>query len=342
MQPNHLSDCFDLTTFCGRLQYSWAVFSPLNLCWGESAVAGANAALADSSSSYEQRQHALTVRAACAPNGELLPWPVRACGWALGGTPIIAFMVSNAVHHPDSLLRIFLGQFLNQSHLAGATYCNRGGSAGGADAAAIAKAYVVSIATAVPIAFAAAASAKRWEALRPLARFAPFPGVASANALACVTMRQADVADGIPVRTSATAVAVPAASYAASAAASTAASNAAAGCAVEEAAVEVGTSRAAGWAAVRDTALTRLCMPVGNFVLVPSILFALQRQFQRPSGALGIPAQAAVTAAVFSCWLPLSASLFPPTGSLPVDELEPELRNRLDGRVACVTYSRGV
>eukprot|EP00900_Chrysochromulina_parva_P018020 jgi/Chrpa1/26219/Chrysochromulina_OHIO_Genome00010927-RA len=207
-------------------------------------------------------------------------------------------MVSNARHYPNSLLRIFLGQLVNQSHLAGATYCNRGVSAGGADVAAIAKAYVVSISTAVPIAFVAAVSAQRWTVLRPLARYAPYPGVAAANALACVTMRQADVADGIPVFGSA------------------------AGAPAEQ----LGTSRVAGWAAVRDTALTRLCMPVGNFLIVPSLLYALQR----PNRALGFGPQIAVTASIFCCWLPFSASLFPPTGTLPVTALEEELRAHLE------------
>jgi hypothetical protein len=309
--PQSLSDCYDMSTLIGRLRYSWSIFSPLNLRLGQAAVDEANATLADPSASYGQRQQALTVRAACAPAGELLPWPVRACGWALGGTPIIAFMVSNARHYPNSLLRIFLGQLLNQSHLAGATYCNRGVSAGGADVAAIAKAYVVSISTAVPIAFVAAVSAQRWTVLRPLARYAPYPGVAAANALACVTMRQADVADGIPVFGSA------------------------AGAPAEQ----LGTSRVAGWAAVRDTALTRLCMPVGNFLIVPSLLYALQR----PNRALGFGPQIAVTASIFCCWLPFSASLFPPTGTLPVTALEEELRAHLErAGVREVSYSRGV
>ena len=37
-------------------------------------------------------------------------------------------------------------------------------------------------------------------------------------------------------------------------------------------------------------------------------------------------AQVGVTALIFSLWLPLSASLFPPVGHLPVGELEEELR----------------
>ena len=315
--PQTIGDCFDVSSFTGRVLANWAVFNPLNLRFGQQDVHRALVTLSTTSSSYEERKQALIVRAACAPAGELLPWPLRACGWALGGTPIIAFMVSNAVHHPLSLFRIFLGQFLNQTHLAGCTYCNRGGSAG-MGPASIAQAYCISIATSVPIAFAAAVSARRWQVLRPFARFAPYPGVAAANAIACITMRQSDVQDGIPVRVV----------------------NGAAGSGGGgDAPGVVGLSRHAGWAAVRDTALTRLSLPLGNFVLVPSLLYALQRWRGRGPN---LAVQVGVTAAVFCLWLPLATSSFPAEGCLPVADLEPEVRARLDAHTRVVVYQRGV
>ena len=316
-EPSHLSEYYDLSTFMGRLSYNWSFFSPLNLRFGSEALAEANETLrADSGASLEQRRQALVVRAACAPAGEMLPMPFRSCGWALGGTPTIAFMVYNALTYPKSLWRIFLGHGLNQTHLAGCTYCNRG-SVGAASMSSIAKAYVISVGLGTPIAYIAATAAMRWKLLRPLARFAPYPGVALANFVACAAMRQDDLTDGIPV----------------SAAADGAASSP----------VSIGTSCAAGWAAVRDTAFTRLCMPIGNFLVVPSLLYLVQR-WRGPSAVLGlgVATQVGVTAAVFSLWLPFSASLFPPIGVLPVEALEAELRDTLDKDIRTVTYQRGV
>ena len=60
--------------------------------------------------------------------------------------------------------------------------------------------------------------------------------------------------------------------------------------------------------------------------------------------------QVAVTAAVFSVWLPTAASFYPPVGSLALDEIEPHLRSEAEararraGRVVSpsVEYERGV
>merc|ERR1719326_2809620 len=111
--PRHLSEYYDMSTVLGRLRYNWAFFAPINLRFGQAAVNQANATLEDVQAPAEEVRQALVVRAACAPQGEILPWPVRACGWALGGTPIIAFMVLSAIKYPTSLRHIFLGQFAN-------------------------------------------------------------------------------------------------------------------------------------------------------------------------------------------------------------------------------------
>ena len=49
-----------------------------------------------------------------------------------------------------------------------------------------------------------------------------------------------------------------------------------------------------------------------------------------------------VTAAVFSLWLPVAASLSPPAGRLPIAELEAELAARAPPGTATVVYERGV
>ena len=124
-----------MSTFSGRWRYNWAVLSPLGLRFGDSAVAEANATLAARAAGQPRSDsdcwHATGVLATAAPAGELLPMPLRGCGWALCNTPTIAFMVSSALHHPTCTRRIVFGQWLNQTHLAGVTWCNRGASAEG-------------------------------------------------------------------------------------------------------------------------------------------------------------------------------------------------------------------
>lgn len=107
--------------------------------------------------------------------------------------------------------------------------------------------------------------------------------------------------------------------------------------------VSLGWSRAAGWAAVRDTALTRLCMPIGNFLLVPMVQASVERA--RRGRPPGVAAQVGITAFIFTFWLPVSAALFPPVSTLSVEKLEPHLRDKLratDSSAEHVTYLRGV
>ena len=309
----HYSDLYDMSSFYGRLRYNWACCSPLGLVHGQAAVDRANSLLdAHASGSLQGRDaelwDALHVRATCAPRGELLPLPVRPCGWALGGTPCIAFMLFSAVRWPTALAPMAFGQWLNQTHLAACNWCNRGGSAAGGSPRQIGLAYVAACAAAVPMAFGAAVTAQRWSLLRPFARFAPYPGVAAANATATAVMRWPDVTDGVPVYAEPREGAAPACG--------------------EHSTPRgpVGLSRAAGRAAVRDTSLTRLVLPIGNFIVVPLLLLASQRVRRKPPTAL---AQLGVTAAVFTIWLPASFSLIPPVGRLPLSELEPEILERI-------------
>lgn len=310
----HLGDFYDLTSYAGRVRYNAAIFSPFNLRFGSADVAAANATLTSPTASSQETHHALVVRAACAPQGELLPCYFRNCGWAPFATPFITFIVWSAVHHPTSLRHLFAGHFMIQSHLAGCTYFNRGGD-GGVSTTALVRSYFAAIFTAVPLGFGAAVAAKRWALLRPFGRVAPYPGVAAANAVACICIRQDDIANGVPV-------------YGAPEAHDSA-----------EPAALVGSSSVAGWAAVRDTALTRLVLPVSNFLLVPAVQGMLTALRGR---SLGLLVQAGVTASVFSLWAPCAMGIFPPVMAIEAEALEEELRARArELGVARVCYERG-
>jgi len=322
----HLSELYDMSSFSGRWRYNWALLSPLGLRWGSEAVAEANAALADCAAGGRTRSdhelwHATAVLATAAPAGELLPLPLRGCGWAACNTPTIAFMVISALRHPTCIRRIAFGQWLNQTHLAGITWFNRGASDadGGPGALTVAASYVAALATAIPIAVVGGRLSQQVQFLKPFARFAPYPAVATANFLGCACMRSTDLTRGVAVTDPRDRTATP-----------------------------LGLSCAAGGEAVRDTCVTRLLMPVGNFLIVPAVvwLYTAARRVKQPS----VGTQVAVTAAIFSVWLPTAASFFPPIGRLPLTKLEPPLRAELEERSRtagvpvpeAVVYQRGV
>jgi hypothetical protein len=321
-----LSDLYDMSTVAGRWRYNWALLSPLGLRWGRKEVAEANAALADCAAGGRLRSdrelwHASAVLATAAPGGALLPVPLRGCGWVVCNIPTIAFMVISAQRHPTCLRRIVLGQWLNQTHLAGITWFNRGAGADGAPGVTtVLASYVFALATAIPIAVGGGRLSQQVHFLKPFARFAPYPAVASANFLGCACMRSTDVTRGVPVMLPGD----------------------------DRAAPPLGLSRAAGAQAVSDTCVTRLLMPVGNFLIVPAVawLYTVLRRVKQPS----IATQVAVTATVFTFWLPTAASFHPPVGRLAVLQLEPPLRAEMEMRAERsgrsvpehVEYHRGV
>jgi hypothetical protein len=331
----HLSECYDMLTFKGRLEYNWDRFSPMGLMYGQEDVDRANLLLKsykdqqEGSATTQELWHAVKVLATCAPHGELLLPPFRACGWALGATPAVAFMVASAIRWPTSLAAIFFGQWANQTQLAACTWANRGvpdtedaKSALSSEETLSAqrtllRAYIAAIASSVPISFGIAVAAQRWSLLKPFARFAPFPGVAVANAVGCLMMRHGDATEGIPVSVT-----------------------------TSQVTHTLGMSRAAGTQALTDTAITRLIMPIGNFLIVPIIQAGLQKIRGKPSG---FTATVALTGLVFSGWLPFTCSVYPAMGILPANHLEPDLNIKLKqfqklhglSSVSAVTYERG-
>ena len=346
-----LADLYDLTTYYGRLQYNWRRMNPLQLRWSAVEIAQANATLAaydrgDRSRSDSELWRAAEIReVTCAPGSDgamTVPWFFRQSGWALGGTPGIAFLVFSAARWPTSLSAVAFGQWANQTHLAGCTYCNSGVAKAspefGPRERDLLTAYLLACATAVPVAFAAAIAARRFA--RPLQPFAPYPGVAAANAIGCLAMRRAQYEEGIDVRPADGTPAAPPPPPPRTLAQRmglAAAPEPEVACGGGSA--PLGQSRAAGWVAVRDTAATRLVLPLGNFVGVPLILGAAS--WLRGGVRSPLVAQVGVTAAVFSLWMPVGAALYPPTGRLPLADVEAEIAARAPPGCTAVVYERG-
>ena len=274
-----------MSTFRGRLQYSWALCNPLGLRWGEHAVVEARATLAAQGSgaavASDDLRYAQTVMTVSAPQGALAPLPCRTAGWALATAPVMAFMVSNAITHPTSIPRIVIGQWLNQTQNAVITWYNRphvahdnrpdgpDGSHSSSDSALAndtnraTAAYCAACAVAIPTAVGSGLLARRSALLRPLAMFAPYPGVALANVLNTCMMRSTDLRQGVPVYAEAKLtnrqadVSMPPSE--------------------SPLGNPVGLSTVAGRRAVADTAVTRTLIPLANFVVVPLLMVGIDR-----------------------------------------------------------------
>lgn len=327
--PPHLSSYFDMTTFVGRLRYNFMLCNPLNLRWGAREVADAKSTLKSWKDGVHVEtsalQHAQTVLAVNAPNGEQLPPPCRTSGWALATVPVMAFIQWNAAVRPTSLPHIIAGQWLNQTQNAAITWCNRPPppvestqeraqtNARLSETARAVSAYVAACATAIPIAVGAGLGANRSPLLRPLGKFAPYPAVALANVVNTCMMRSDDLVSGVPVTTDG----------------------------ADTSSAALGRSVVAGQRAVRDTALTRTLIPLANFVAAPVIMAGLERLLGTSGRPRSLPLQVTVTGVVLVAAIPLAAAVSPPICTIAIEDVEPPIREASPDATRELVYTRG-
>lgn len=297
----HLSAHYDMTSFFGRLQYHWALCSPLGLRWGARDVSDAMHTIgryrdAVNPPTTEELKHAQTVLAASAPQGTLLPWPCRTSGWAVATVPVMAFIQWNAVARPTSLPHIVIGQWLNQTQNAAITWFNRPPVSNGSTSTVSALvAYVAACAAAIPIAVGAGIGARRSRLLRRLGKFAPYPAVACANVVNTCMMRSDDLRTGVPLFDAAIGDAL-----------------------------DVGRSVVAGQWSVGWTAITRTLIPLANFVGAPLVMAAIER-LRGAGKPRSIPLQLGVTFCVLVGAIPIASSISPPICSIAVEDVEPAI-----------------
>jgi hypothetical protein len=200
-----------------------------------------------------------------------------------------------------------------------------GGAAGGAVAGGHASSnstaletflsgYAGAVAVAMGFTMGSVSLVRRLGGQTPLARrlalLLPFPAVAAANVCNTWLVRRHELDAGIDVMDSQGQV--------------------------------LGRSPAAAGRAIYETAVTRVMLPAGNFLVTPLILAACEPAMRR-SPAMRIPIIFGVTLGVFLPWLPASLALYPQRGTLDAGELEPELRRACEGRgELSVRYNKGL
>lgn len=219
-------------------------------------------------------------------------------------------------------------QWLNQSYNAGFNYANRNASVP-LDTKQLALSY--GVATGVAVGMSAAlgkvvnsiqqkvgGSGPQPLSLKLLMRGLPWMAVASAGMANAIAMRYKEGIDGISI--------------------------------YDEKGALQGTSVAAGRAALLQIALTRAALPVPILLLPPFILDAIRAAPGIGAAmARSAPVRLTVELSVFALFLqgalPFAVALFPQTGTIDAEALEPQFRDRKDAdgnRISRYTYNKGV
>ena len=90
----------------------------------------------------------------------------------------------------------------------------------------------------------------------------------------------------------------------------------------------IGKSKVAAWQGIRDTCVSRVIIPLGNFIVSPFLYHQLTSRSPQYAMALmrrpwlAVPANLGVTLAVFYTILPISLAIYDQEGEIDVSDLE--------------------
>ena len=317
--------------FIARATHYYRVLSPARLFDDQTDIDLARQVLADpATSSLAARAHASDVLEGstyATTTGEMIPWYLRLASWSVLGTVPVSGLIYVARFMPMNTIMFSSLHILNQSHVAAMTYVHSGAGAKTASPEAttqLAKSYLAATSSAVGVVFASKFAMSRSAALAACGRFAPLPAAMAANLVNLYMMRSADLRDGI--RVTATAATTTAAAAAAAGGGHGGHGGQGGQGGAQQQPVVVGQSQVAAQKSLAMVGASRALLPAGNFLLVPGLLYMLERSSR---GAVRMPGIAGATLAAFSLTLPLTFALFDREQTLPWEELEPHLRSRV-------------
>lgn len=318
----------DLTSYVGRVRHFFDMVAPSNNFASDAelqrskdllAQFKATKALPPGVTDADMWEARKKVSAVFHPDtGEKVPLPFRMSMFMPSNLPVTAGMLLSRTT-PMQLLF----QFLNQTYNSAFNYANRNATVP-VDYAQLGASYAVATTTAVGAAFGLGKVVDRLQSrftaggatpsfgVKLLSRGLPWLAVATAGAANALAMRYKEGVDGITV--------------------------------FDESGAAVGKSVVAGRAALFQIALTRVVLPIPILLLPPFVLDAARAApglgplLARSAGARTL-FELAVIAAFLQGALPFAVALFPQTGSIAADKLEPEFRNR---GTATYTFNKGL
>ena len=230
--------------------------------------------------------------------GDVLPFWQRLGGWAPLGALPVAGLVYTARYRPESLALYTFFHWANQTQIAMMTYLN-GSQKDAESVQRLALGYSGAMAAALTIVVGFRGAMARSPLLQRYKRFAPLPAAAAANTANSVLVRSGELETGIPVY---------------------AVGN---GSSVTE---EVGLSRIAAQQAIAETTITRWVLPLGNFIVAPMIMAAVERTaIMTVLPWTSAPLQLLACGFSFCATLPVTFALFPEDTVVDAADLEPEI-----------------
>ncbi|XP_046556395.1 sideroflexin-5-like [Haliotis rubra] len=307
---------YDQGTYLGRLRHFMDVIDPRTLFTTEAKLQASVTLLEDysngnlkSSTTDKQLWEAQKIKQVIQTPGEKIFMPFRMSGNVPFGAPIVTGLL---LPNPSMFHTIFW-QWLNQSHNAGINFCNRNATKE-TPTSRFLIGYCGAVTSALSIAVGLNLLIKNAHKFRPatkllIKKFIPFPAVATASTCNVLLMRNFELSEGIEV--------------------------------FDQNEKMVGTSKIAARKALKETALTRICLPAPVFIIPPIIMSVLEKtKFLQTYPRIHLPVNAVVCTTVFGLALPMAIALFPQLSQVEVVDLEPEFRDLTQDSV--LYYNKGL
>uniref|UniRef100_A0A6G1SDM9 Sidoreflexin n=1 Tax=Aceria tosichella TaxID=561515 RepID=A0A6G1SDM9_9ACAR len=204
--------------------------------------------------------------------------------------------------------QVIFWQWFNQSFNAVVNYTNRSGSSP-IPVSQLGVSYVSATSAALVTALSLNKLVKRAPPL--LGRFVPFVAVAAANCINIPLMRQKEIKEGIEV--------------------------------FDENGNKLGQSKVAAKKAIREVVASRIAMASPGMVLPPIVMNSLEKRgvLKRFPG-VSLPIQTALCGTLLIFATPMCCAIFPQRSSLPIVNLEPELKPDTKDLDALCYFNKGL
>jgi len=242
---------------------------------------------------------------------EIIPEPFRMSGYVPFNGPVCVAMMAST-----STPALLFWNWINQSQNALVNFFNRNASSPTSNDT-LAVSYTAAVGAALTVAFGLSQGITRTcspARAKQLMKFVAFPSSIVASCSNCYIMRRPEIAGGSNITD-------------------------------KEGNVLAGGKRSsvAAKKAVEETVMSRAILQVPVFFL-PAVTMSLPpiAALCAANPSVTIPLTTLITIISFGFGLPGAVAYFPQFGSLPVEQLEPEIQKELDADVTTVYYNKGL
>ncbi|SPQ97473.1 Sidoreflexin [Plasmodiophora brassicae] len=308
---------YDQSTYMGRVRKFIDIINPRTLFTSDAELAHAAGLIAQFRDlggappgvSNEQMWAARsTLEAIVHPDtGKPIPLLFRFSAFVPVNLPICVGMLTT-----NTVVGTVFWQWVNQSYNVAVNHANRNASNPMSNEQ-IMKAYAAAVGASCGISVGLNQIAQVAN-LRLLKQFTPFVAVASAGVLNVTLMRYNELQEGIEIK--------------------------------DEEGRIVGKSKQAGRAALTQVALTRVALPAPILVLPPIIINLLNKAKMMPASKRArLVVEVGIVTACLAAAVPLAIGLFPQTGAIRAQDVEPEFQGLKDSKgrpVTSFSFNKGL